>query len=90
MWYEPRAWVTRVEFGLIVEHLGERDLGLDDLLFAAGLHAGDAAAAGIEIAHDVARDLLRAKDLDVHYRFEERGLDAFHSGAKGLAAGGAE
>ena len=44
---------------------------------AARLHAGDAAAPAVEVAHQVAGVVARRVDLDVHDRLEQRRLGAF-------------
>jgi len=36
-----------------------------------GFHAFDAAAAGADVAHDVAHVILRHIDIDAHDRFEQ-------------------
>src|SRR4051812_687977 len=58
----------------VAEHLGERDERADDLCRPARLHALDLAAAAVEVADDVAHELLGHRDLDPHDRLEDRGI----------------
>src|SRR3954454_15920096 len=48
----------RPQVGRVAEHLGERDEGADDLRRAAAVHALDLPAPAVEIADDVAHELL--------------------------------
>ena len=57
---------------LVGEHLGHRHLRLDDGHGAARVHAADPAAAAVEIAHQIAGEIGRGIDLDVHDRLENR------------------
>ena len=45
---------------------------------AAAVHAGDAPAPAVEVAHQVAGELGGRVDLDVHHRLEDRGPGARH------------
>jgi len=56
-------------------------------LVALGVHALDPAAAAVDVAENVARDLLGRSDLDVHYGLEEDGLYFSTAGAECFAAG---
>ena len=64
------------QVGRVAEHLGQRHLRADDLRVAARLHALDVTAATVEVADDVAHELLGGDDLDRHHRLEQhrRGL----------------
>src|SRR3990170_1698571 len=76
----------------VPEHLGERDERADDLGLVAdraapALHALDLAAPAVEVADDVAHELLGHRDLDPHDRLEdgrislgERVLDCHRTG----------
>ena len=66
----------RPQVGGVAEHLRQRDSRPDDLRGAARLHRLDVAAASVEVADDVAEELLRHGDLDPHERLEDhrRGL----------------
>src|SRR5690606_30946961 len=64
----------RAQVGSVTEHLGEGDLGPDDLAVAPLLHAADATTAAVEVADDVAHVLLGRDDLDRHDGLEEDGL----------------
>src|SRR5205085_9546277 len=75
-----------VELGLIVKHLGHRNLRLDDLILAAHVHPLHAASARVEVAHDVAARLHWRDNLYVHYRFEYGRLHLLDGVAEGLAS----
>src|SRR4029079_14186555 len=66
----------RPEVGGVAEHLAQRHECLDDLSVADGRHVLDAAAAGVEIAHDVAEVVLGRRHLDRHHRLPEAWLRA--------------
>ena len=74
---------TAAQVGHVAEHLGQRDQGAHDLGLCRrilhGLHPLDLAAAAVEVAHDVAHELLGHRDLDLHDRLED--------GRVGLAEG---
>src|SRR6476620_3556189 len=55
----------------VSEHLGERDERPDDLRRPARLHALDLPPAAVEVADDVAHELLGHEDLDLHDRLED-------------------
>ena len=59
----------------------------DDLRVALGLHARDAAAAAVHVAHQVARELHRRLHLDFHDRLQQRRLGVLHGRLEGLAGG---
>ena len=59
---------------------------LDDRRRAARVHAADAAAAAVEIAHQVAGEVRRRVDLDVHDRLEDRRARARHRVLEGEPA----
>src|SRR6478609_7387516 len=59
------------QVGDVPEHLGERDERPDDLRRAARLHPLDLSPATVEIADDVAHELLGHEDLDLHDRLED-------------------
>ena len=63
---------------LVGQHLGHRDLRADDGHRAARVHAGDAAASAVQIAHQVAGEVARRVDLDLHDRLEDRRPRAGH------------
>ncbi len=42
------------------------------------VHAGDASAPPVQIAHEIAREVRRGVDLHVHHRFEDRRTRARH------------
>ena len=71
---------------LVGQHLGHRHLRLDDVDRAARVHAGDAAAAAVEIAHQVAGEIARRVHLDVHDRLEQRRPRARHRVLEGQRA----
>ena len=60
---------------------------LDDDVVAARFTAGNAAAAGAEVAHQVAGVLIRRVDFDVHDRLEERGASLLHGFFESQRAG---
>src|SRR4029450_478372 len=60
------------------EHLRERHARLDRGRVPHRLHLLDAAAAAVEVAHDVTEELLRGHDLDRHGRLEQLRLRALH------------
>src|SRR4051794_14150974 len=70
--------IARATLGLrpqvrrVAEHLGERDEGPDDLRRAAAVHALDLPAPAVEVADDVAHELLGHRHLDAHHRLEDR------------------
>src|SRR6185437_10916222 len=57
----------------VAEHLGEGDRGADDRRRAPVVGALELAAPGVEVADDVAHELLRHRDLDPHHRLEDNG-----------------
>ncbi len=69
------------------EHLGHRHLRADDGHHAARVHAGDAAAAAVQVAHQVAGEIARRVDLDLHDRLEDRRSGAGHGVLEGELAG---
>ncbi|MNC91658.1 hypothetical protein D3C83_79590 [compost metagenome] len=72
---------------LVGEHLRHRDLRADDGHGAARVHAGDAAAPAVEIAHQVTGEVARRVDLDLHDRLEDRRPGARHRVLEGERAG---
>jgi len=49
------------------------------MVFAAlVVHALDASAAAVQVAHDGARELIRNADFNMHDRLQQRGLRDFH------------
>ena len=60
----------------IAEHLGQRHECFDDLRAGAHLHALDLPTAGVEIADDIAHEVFRRSDLDLHDRLENDRLAA--------------
>src|SRR5438105_1519130 len=76
----------RAQVGRVTEHLRQRDAGLDQLAVADGLHALDAAAAAVQIAHHIAEVLLRRDDLDGHHRLEQLRLRPLHRFLEGHRA----
>src|SRR2546423_1262512 len=79
-----------VELGLVIQHLGHRNLSLDDLVLAAHVHALHSASARVEVAHDVPARLDGRDYLYVHYRFEYGRLHLLDGVAKSFASRGAE
>ena len=79
------------QVGRVAEHAGEghecRDL-LDTAI--ACLHGLDLAAAGVEVANDVAHVLLRDNGNDLHHRLGEDGISLSHSLLEGHGAGDLE
>ena len=73
-----------------VEHLGHRHLRLDGGGRAARVHPLDAPAAGVDVAHQVAGELLRGVDFDVEDGLEQRGLGLLHAFLEGERAGDLE
>src|SRR3954447_15326662 len=70
----------RAQVGRVPEHFRQRDQCLDDLRVADGVHRLDAAAAAVQVAHDVAEVVLGRRDLDGHHRLEQvppRALEGF-------------
>ena len=80
----------RVQCRLIIQHFRHRHLSFDYLLFAARVHALDAAAARVEVAHDVATAFLWRSNLHVHDWLKQCRPDFLHGVAKCFATGGAE
>ena len=68
----PARSCRRREVLLVGEHLGHRNLRLDDRCRTAGVHAGNPAAAAVEIAHQIPGEVRRRVHFDVHDRFEDR------------------
>jgi len=60
------------ELGRVAEQFGERHQHQDRLHAAAIVDALDAAAARGDVAHHVAHELLRRRDLELHHRLQER------------------
>ncbi len=56
-----------------------------NLRSALGIHAADAAAAAVEIAHQIAGVFYRSLHLDVHDRLQQRGLASCHGSFERLA-----
>ena len=76
----------RCEVLLVGQHLGHRHLRADDRRRAARVHAADAAAPAVQIAHQVAGVVARRVDLDVHDRLEQRRPRARHAVLEGQRA----
>src|SRR5215510_7810807 len=55
----------------VAEHLGERDEGAHDLGRATRIHPLDLAATAVQVADDVAHELLGHRDLDPHHGLED-------------------
>ena len=55
----------------VLEHLCLWNLSVDDLEMSKCIDTHDTAPAGVEIAHDIAKVLIRNDDLDVHDRLKE-------------------
>src|SRR5439155_16483471 len=64
--------------GGVAEHAGQRYRGLDALALALALHAEDLAAAGGEVPHDVAHELLGHRDLHLHDRLQQHRAGPVH------------
>src|SRR5262245_20501786 len=76
----------RPQVGRVAEHLGERHRGADDRRRAPVLGALEVAAAAVEVADDVAHELLGHRDLDPHHGLEDRRtglLDGILDGHRG-------
>src|ERR1700679_403109 len=71
----------------VSEHLSQRKQGANDGSDAGGFHALYASAAAVEIAHDRAGGLIRRFNLNVHHRFQQRGLRLFHASTESKPAG---
>src|SRR5712691_11303994 len=61
------------QIGGVTEHFGERHLGAHDLRVAARLHTFYLASATVEIAHDVAQEIVGCGYFDLHHGFEDLG-----------------
>ena len=66
----------RTQLGRVAEHLRQRHERLDDLRVADRVHGLDAAAAAVEVTHDVAEVVLGRRHLDRHHRLEQLRLRA--------------
>src|SRR5215470_7984251 len=55
----------------VAEHLAERHERADDLRRPAGVHPLDLAPTAVQVADDVAHELLGHRDLDPHHRLED-------------------
>ena len=75
----------RSKIGAISQHFGHRDFRLHDGVAAFVVHALDAPAAAVEVAHDGAGEFVGNRDLDGHDRFQQGGLGGFHRFAEGDA-----
>ena len=80
----------RREIGAVGQHLRHGHFGLHDGVAALVVHALDASATRVQVAHDGAGKFVGNGDLDVHDRFQQRGLGQFHGFPEGNAAGGLE
>src|SRR5205807_6016075 len=67
------------EIGTVAEHFCHGNLSFDDRIAALVVHALNAPAAGVEIAHDATGKFVRDRYLDGHYRLEQRRFRLFHS-----------
>src|SRR3972149_1893498 len=66
--------------GGVAERLGQGYLAVDDVHLALRVHLGDVPPLGVEVADDVAEELLRRHHLQLHDRLQQHGtglLDAF-------------
>src|SRR5208283_1644710 len=77
----------RSQIGAVGQHLGHGHLGFHDGVAGFVVHALDASAAAVEVAHDGSGELVGHGDLDGHDGFEQRGLGRFHGLAESDAAG---
>src|ERR1039458_2907401 len=75
------------EVVLVVEHFRHGDHGANELGGTLGFHAGDAAAAAVEVAHQVAGVLDGGLDLNVHDGFEQGRFGFQHAGLEGFSGG---
>src|SRR5215208_5813080 len=66
----------RTQVADVAEHLAQRGVAAHHLRVAAVLHPLDAAAAAVEVADDIAHELLGHGDLDGEHRLEQHGLGA--------------
>src|SRR6185437_10775386 len=78
------------QFGAVGKHFRHRDFGLDHGLPCFVFHALNAAATGVEVAHDAAGEFIGNSDFHFHDGFKQRGLGLFHGFFEGDAAGGLE
>ena len=65
------------QVGGVGQHLRERRLSLDDGRAAFRIHSLDAPAPAVEVAHDVARVVLRHGDFNVHDGLDQAGFGLF-------------
>src|SRR5690606_21194597 len=73
----------RAKLGGVTEHLAQRHFGFDDAGVTTLVRIDDHTAAAVEVTGDVADELFRRRDDDLHDRLQQR-----HAGlAAGLAEG---
>jgi len=82
----PTALGHRREVGSIGEHFRQRHLGFYYGRAPLGFHALDAAAAAIQVTHDVTGVVFRDGNLDVHDGFKQAGLGLLHAFLETLGA----
>src|SRR5256885_14617690 len=75
------------EFDAVGEHFGHGDFGFDDRVATLVVHALDAPAAAVEVAHDGAGEVVGDGDFDVHDGLEQGRLGGLHGLLEGDAAG---
>src|SRR5438270_5922990 len=75
------------EFDAVSEHFRHGHFGFDDGVAAFVVHALDAPAAAVEVAHDGASKVVGDGDFDVHNGFEQGGFGGLHGFLEGDAAG---
>lgn len=55
----------------VAEHFGQRDHGVHDACAHALAHVLDLTALGVQVTDDIAHELFRHDDFDLHDRFEQ-------------------
>src|SRR6185312_1242235 len=76
------------QLGAVGEHFRHGDFSLDHGLPCFVFHALNAAATGVEVAHDAAGKFIRNGDFHFHDGFKQRGLGLLHGFFKSDAPGG--
>src|SRR6266496_547748 len=75
------------EVNAVSQHLRHWGLGLYDRVPTLVVHALNATAPRVEVAHDRASEFVRHRDLNRHDRLEQRWLGQLHGFLEGNAAG---
>ena len=74
---------ARTKVGCITEHLGQGHFGVDYLGACSVVGGDDSAAAGSDIAHDVAEIVVGSDDFNLHYGLQKYGLGLCHAVLEG-------